>query len=63
MKPMTPNTILYDHSHEEMVMSINDFRDDDDPLKLQVETIPIPEEVQDPSYIRYPMFDEILERL
>ena len=44
--------MLYDHIHEEMVTSLNDFRDDDDPLKQQIEPIPTPEEVQDPSYIR-----------
>ena len=63
IKPMTLNTMLYDHEHEEMTMYINDFRDDDDPLKQQVEPISTPEEVQNPSYIRWQMFDEILERL
>ena len=53
IKPMTLNTMLYDHEHEEMAMYINDFRDDDDPLKQQVEPISTPEEVQNPSYIRW----------
>ena len=53
MKPMTLNTMLYEHVHEGMeIMSLNDFRDDDDPLKQQVEPIPTPEQVQDPCYIR-----------
>ena len=64
MKPMTLNTMLYDHVYEGMKsISINDFRDDDDPLKQQIEPIPTPEEVHDPSYIRWQMFDEIPERL
>ncbi len=61
---MTLNTMLYEHVHEGMeIMSINDFRDDDDPLKQQIEPIPTPEQVQDPCYIRWQMFDEIPERL
>ena len=64
LKPMTLNTMLYDHVYEGMKsISINDFRDDDDPLKQQIEPIPTPEEVHDPSYIRWQMFDEIPERL
>lgn len=36
MKPMTLNTMLYDHVNEDMeTISVNDFRDDDDPLKRQ----------------------------
>ena len=64
MKPMTLNTMLYDQVYESMKsISINDFHNDDDPLKQQIEPIPTPEEVHDPSYIRWQMFDEIPERL
>ena len=70
---MTLNTIFYDHVYEEMVTSVDDYRDtvpdaDDtfataDPLKQQVEPIPTPEEFHHPSYIRWQMFDEIPQRL
>ena len=74
MKPMTLNSMLYYRIHEGIKWeSVDDYRDpvpdaDDafataDPLKQQVEPIPAPEEVQDPSYIRWQMFDEIPERL
>ena len=58
MKPLTLNTMLYNHVHEEDVyktMSINDFRDDDHPLKVIEEQPDVNDtttpEVQDPSYI------------
>ena len=71
---MTLNTMLYDHVNEGIEWeSINDFYDDDDPLKKQLvyeeniteqvlndTTTP---EVQDPTYIRWQIFDEIPERL
>ena len=72
MKPMTLNTMLYYHVPEKWGF-VNDYRDpvpdaDDDfanaeTLKQQVEPIPTPEEIHDPSYIRWQMFDEIPERL
>ncbi|KAK8841440.1 hypothetical protein M9Y10_027057 [Tritrichomonas musculus] len=49
MKLMKLNTMLYDHVHEEMVESVNDFRADDDQLKVieeQVDPIPTPEKVK-----------------
>ena len=74
LKPMTLNTMLYYRIHEDIKWeSVDDYRDpvpdaDDtfataDPLKQQVEPIPTPEEVHDPSYIRWQMFDEIPERV
>ena len=74
MKPMTLNTMLYYHVNEGIEWeSINDFRDDYYPLKKQLvyeeniteqvlndTTTP---EVQDPTYIRWQIFDEITERI
>ena len=56
MKLLTRGTMLYDHIHEEdgcKTMSINDFRDDDDPLKEHsVVNDTTHSTVQDPIYIR-----------
>lgn len=58
---MTLNTMLYDQVYEEdwrEVMTVNDFRDDDDQLKeqpaLNDTTTP---EVQDLTYIQWQIFD------
>ena len=67
MKPKTLNTMLYDYIHEGIViLSINDFHDDDDTLKEHLERVnPIltPKEVQNPSYIQWQIFDDIPERV
>ena len=77
MKTMTLNTMLYDHINVDIeTMSLDDFRklcndicnDDDNnyPMKINVEPEPeqtSQEELQDPCYIRWQMFDEIPERI
>ena len=74
LKPMTLNTMLYYRTYEDIQYeSVDDYRDpvpglceanDDDPLKEQsVCKANIEEQVHDPSYIRWQIFDEIPERL
>ena len=59
MKPMTLNTMLYNHVNEGMKVMSYQFKDLDilKEQPEQVETIPTLEEVQVPCYIQWQIFE------